>query len=65
MTKNETKQLARARVHGRGALLIAMAQIHRAGSKRTRNEIDQMIEQANCWADFVLVNGALLHRSEA
>lgn len=65
VTKTEQKQLERARIMGRGALLRTMAIIHRAGSKRTQKAINEAIEQANAWDDFTMVNGALLHNSEA
>jgi hypothetical protein len=64
ITKAEQKQIDRARVMGRGALLRTMAQLHRAGSKRTQKAIDLAIESANAWDDFTMVNGALLHNSE-
>ena len=65
ITKAEQKQIDRAATHGRGALLRTMAQLHRAGSKRTQKAIDLAIESANAWGDFTMVNGALLHNSEA
>lgn len=64
MTKAEQKQMNRAAAQGRGALLRALAVIHRAGSSRTQKEIDQQIEDGNCWEEFTMVNGALLHNSE-
>lgn len=65
MTKFEQKQIDRATVHGRGALLKTLAIIHRAGSTRTQREINELIEQANAWDQFTMTNGALLHNSEA
>jgi len=65
MTKTEQKQIDRATMMGRGALLRTLAVIHRAGSTRTQKEIDLMIERANAWDEFVMRNGALLHSSEA
>lgn len=64
MTKAEQKQLDRAALQGLGTLLRTMAQIHRAGSKRTQKAIDEQIEQVNAWDQFTMVNGALLHNSE-
>jgi hypothetical protein len=64
MTKTEQKAIARASAQGRGALLRTLAQIHRAGTKRTQREIDTQINEARAWAEFVMVNGALLHQSE-
>ena len=58
------KQLDRAAQQGLGTLLRTMAQIHRAGSKRTQNAINEQIEQVNAWDQFTMVNGALLHNSE-
>lgn len=65
VTKSEQKQIDRARVMGRGALMKTLAILHRAGSKRTQNAIDLAIESANAWDDFKWINGALLHISEA
>jgi hypothetical protein len=65
MTKQEQKQIDRATAQGRGALLRTLAIIHRAGSSRTQKTIDALIEQANAWDEFTMVNGALLHNSEA
>lgn len=65
ITKAEQKQLDRATRMGRGALLRAMAVIHRAGSSRTQKAILEAIELAHAWDEFLLVNGALLHVSEA
>lgn len=65
VTKSEQKQIDRARVMGRGALMKTLAIIHRAGSKRTQNAIEQMINVGQCNADFKWINGALLHISEA
>ena len=64
MTKQEQKQIERATVQGRGALLRTLAIIHRSGSKRTQNEIELQIERGNCWDEFGMRNGALLHSSE-
>ena len=64
MTKAEQKQIDRATAQGRGALLRTLAVIHRAGSNRTQKEIDQQIEDGNCWDEFTMANGALLHNSE-
>ena len=64
ITKSEQKQIDRARVMGRGALLRTMAQLHRTGSSRTQKSIESAIESANAWFDFTMVNGALLHNSE-
>ena len=65
MTKSEQKQIDRATMQGRGALLRAMAIIHRAGSSRTQKSIESSIESADAWDQFTMVNGALLHNSEA
>ena len=64
MTKANQKQIDRATTQGRGALLRTLAIIHRSSTKRTQNEIDAMIEAGNCWDEFTMVNGALLHNSE-
>lgn len=64
VTKSEQKQLDRAVIQGRGALLRTMAIIHRAGSTRTQKAVYGWIEAANCFDDFTMVNGALLHNSE-
>lgn len=64
VTKSEQKQLDRASLQGRGALLRAMAIIHRAGSSRTQKAIKQAIEDAGAANEFVVTNGALLHLSE-
>ncbi|CAB5224231.1 hypothetical protein UFOVP393_43 [uncultured Caudovirales phage] len=64
MTKAEKKQVDRAAVMGRGALLRTLAVIHRAGSSRTQREVLQMIADAGASDEFTSVNGALLHRSE-
>jgi hypothetical protein len=64
MTKAEHKQVERAAAAGRGALLRALAIIHRAGSTRTQKEVLAMIEDANATNEFTLTNGALLHNSE-
>ena len=64
MTKAEKKQVDRAAVMGRGALLRTLAVIHRAGSSRTQREVIAMLEQAHALNEFETVNGALLHRSE-
>lgn len=64
MTKQEQKQIDRATAQGRGALLRAMAIIHRAGSTRTQKAVTAMIEQAGAQGEFTMVNGALLHNSE-
>lgn len=65
MTKQEQKQIDRATAQGRGALLLTLAIIHRAGSSRTQKVITAMIEEACAQDEFITVNGALLHRSEA
>ena len=64
ITKSEQKQIDRARVFGRGALLRTMAIIHRAGSTRTQNAIINAINDADIMDNFKMINGALLHRSE-
>ena len=64
VTKSEQKQLDRAAIQGRGALLRCMAIISRAGSSRTQKAINLAIEQANAWDEFTMANGALLHSSE-
>ena len=64
MTKQEQKQIDRATVQGRGALLRTMAIIHRAGSTRTQKQITAMIDEAGAQDEFTMVNGALLHNSE-
>jgi len=64
MTKSEQKQIDRASVQGRGAVLRTWAIVHRSGSKRTQNEINLLIESNNCWDEFTMINGALLHSSE-
>lgn len=65
VTKQEQKQIDRATVQGRGALLRTLAIIHRAGSKRTQKAIELAIEQSNAWDSYTMRNGALLHNSEA
>jgi len=65
MTKQEQKHIDRAAVQGRGALLRTLAITHRAGSSRTQKEIITMIENADAQDDFIMLNGALLHKSEA
>ena len=65
ITKSEQKQIDRATIQGRGALLRTMAIIHRAGSSRTQKSIELAIESANAWDEFTMVNGAVLHNSEA
>jgi hypothetical protein len=64
MTKQEQKQIDRATVQGRGALLRTLAIIHRAGSSRTQKDVELQIEAGNAWDEFTMVNGALLHNSE-
>ena len=64
MTKQEQKQIDRAAVQGRGALLRTLAIIHRAGSSRTQKAVELQIESGNAWDEFTMVNGALLHNSE-
>jgi hypothetical protein len=64
MTKQEQKQIDRATVQGRGALLRTLAIIYRAGSRRTQKAIELQIESGNAWDEFTMVNGALLHNSE-
>ena len=64
ITKSEQKQIDRARVFGRGALLRTMAIIHRAGSTRTQNAIISAINESDSMDNFTMINGALLHRSE-
>lgn len=64
ITKSEQKQIDRARVMGRGALLRTMAIIHRAGSSRTQKSIELAIESVNAWDEFTMVNGSVLHNSE-
>ena len=64
MTKNEQKQIDRATAQGLGALLRTMAIVHRSGSTRTQREIETRILEAAAAAEFVRVNGALLHHSE-
>jgi hypothetical protein len=64
MTKQEQKQIERATVQGRGALLRTLAIIHRAGSSRTQKAVELQIESGNAWDEFTMVNGALLHNSE-
>lgn len=69
VTKSEQKQIDRARVMGRGALMKTLAIIHRSGSKRTQNAIIAAITVSH-WGkdqlmdDFKIVNGSLLHISE-
>ena len=65
MTKSDQKQIDRAAIHGRGAMLRALAIIHRAGSTRTQREVEALIEQGNAWDCFTMRNGALLHNGEA
>lgn len=65
VTKAEQKQIDRATMQGRGAMLRTLAIIHRAGSTRTQKSIALWIESANAWDDFTMRNGALLHNSEA
>jgi hypothetical protein len=64
MTKQEQKQIDRAAVQGRGALLRTLAIIHRAGSSRTQKAIAAMINEAGAQDEFTMLNGALLHNSE-
>jgi hypothetical protein len=64
LTKSEKKQIDRASVMGRGAMLRTMAIIHRAGSSRTQKAIEHAIDESDAWPDFARVNGALLHNSE-
>ena len=64
MTKQETKQLERARAGGRGCLLRTMAIVHRAGSTRTQREIERAIGEAGAMDEFTRINGALVHNSE-
>jgi len=65
LSKTDQKQLDRASAQGRGAVLLTMALIHRSGSARTQKEIELQIEAGNCWDEFTMRNGALLHNSEA
>ena len=65
VTKSEQKQIDRASIQGRGAMLRAMAIIHRAGSTRTQKAIYQAIDTMGAWEEFTMRNGALLHNSEA
>lgn len=64
VTKSEQKQITRAMAQGRGALLRTLAIIHRAGSSRTQKAIYAWIEQSNCFDEFTMRNGAMLHNSE-
>lgn len=64
MTKTEQKQIDRATRVGRGELLRTLACIHRSGSSRTQREVLEQIERANCFDEFTLVNGTLVHNSE-
>ena len=64
ITKSEQKQIDRASVMGRGAMLRTMAIIHRAGSSRTQKAIEGAITAGDAWCVFTRVNGALLHQSE-
>ena len=64
VTKSEQKQIDRATLQGRGALLRALAIIHRAGSSRTQKAIKQAIESAGAEGEFIVINGALLHLGE-
>ena len=64
MTKAEHKQVERATMQGRGALLQTLAIIHRAGSSRTQKEVERMITDTEADGEFGRVNGALLHNSE-
>jgi hypothetical protein len=64
VTKSEQKQIDRASVMGRGAMLRTMAIIHRAGSSRTQKAIEGAITAGDAWLDFVRVGGALVHNSE-
>ena len=65
MTKQEQKQIDRATAQGRGTLLRTLAIIHRSGSTRTQKEIIKAIQEAGTQNEFTMVNGALLHNSEA
>ena len=65
MTKTELKQVQRATMAGRGALLRTLAIIHRSGSTRTQREIERQITEACAESEFVRRNGALIHVSEA
>ena len=65
MTKQEIKTLDRARAGGRAYLMRTMAILHRSGSSRTQREIERAISDAHAQAEFVRVNGALVHVSEA
>lgn len=63
-TKSDQKQIERAKVMGRGAVLKTLAILHRSGSKRTQKAVEKDIEAGNCWDEFTMLNGALLHNSE-
>ena len=64
MKQSEQKQITRAAAQGRGAMMRALALIHRAGSSRTQREIDRIIDSGNAWHEFTTRNGAVLHNSE-
>lgn len=64
VTKSEQKQIDRATLQGRCALLRTLAIVHRAGSARTQKAIKQAIEDAGAANEFVVINGALLHLGE-
>jgi hypothetical protein len=64
MTKFEQKQIDRATVQGRGALLKTLAVTHRAGSSRTQKEVIKLINEAQASNEFIMINNALLHKSE-
>jgi len=64
VTKSEQKQIDRALIQGRGAYLRTLAIIHRAGSSRTQKVVCEAIDRGECWNEFTMVNGAILHNSE-
>jgi hypothetical protein len=66
LTKNDQKQVDRAVSTGDSDYIgRTLAIIARSGSTRTYKAVCELIERSYDFRDFVMVNGALCHKSEA
>jgi len=65
LNKSDQKQVERAVSTGdAGYIGRTLAIIARSGSARTYKAVCELIERSHDWRDFVMVNGALCHKSE-
>ena len=65
LTKQDQKQVDRAISTGdAGYIGRTLAIIARSGSTRTYKAVCEMIERSYDFRDFVMVNGALCHKTE-